>query len=233
MNKYGIVITILTALLVGSIVYICCDKFNKSEKSDCSECCNCKPAEDDGMVIDTSIVIIGSSKFGDPKIELLFDKEMFLKYLDAELNKSEKRYEIEDVKLWNELNYDGTYTPILSISYFDIKEEMGITDFIQPTKLQGSGQMLYAVGNRSRIIGCTGTCKHTCVAIRDDRNDIVFCQPCTDSRPSSGFQTMEEYLKWEREHECHPIYSGGNGGGGRGNLEIYVNGYRICSLGIK
>lgn len=46
MNKYGIVITILAALLVGAIVYICCDKFNKSEKCDCSGCCNCKPEED-------------------------------------------------------------------------------------------------------------------------------------------------------------------------------------------
>ena len=120
MNKYGIVITILAALLVGAIVYICCDKFNKSEKCDCTGCCNCKPEEDDSMEFDTSMVFIGSSKFGDANIEMLFDKEMFLKYLDADLNKSEKRYEIEDVKLWNELNYDGTYTPILSISYFGL-----------------------------------------------------------------------------------------------------------------
>ena len=47
MNKYGIVITILAALLVGSIVYICCDKFNKSEKCNCTGCCNCKPEEDE------------------------------------------------------------------------------------------------------------------------------------------------------------------------------------------
>lgn len=47
MNKYGIVITILAALLVGAIVYICCDKFNKSKKCDCTGCCNCKPEEDE------------------------------------------------------------------------------------------------------------------------------------------------------------------------------------------
>ena len=232
MNKYGIVITILAALLVGAIVYICCDKFNKSEKCDCTGCCNCKPEEDDSMVLDTSVVFIGSSKFGDANIEMLFDKEMFLKYLDADLNKSEKRYEIEDVKLWNELNYDGTYTPILSISYFDIKEEIGITDFIQPTKFQGNGKMLYAVGNGSRILRCGGTCNNPCVEIRDEKGDIVFCQPCTDPRPYFDFGDIEGRRKWEREHHCGPNETGG-GNGGRGGLGIYLNDLRICTLEIK
>jgi len=232
MNKYGIVITILAALLVGAIVYICCDKFNKSEKCDCTGCCNCKPEEDDSMVLDTSMVFIGSSKFGDANIEMLFDKEMFLKYLDADLNKSEKRYEVEDVKLWNELNYDGTYTPIFSISYFDLKEEHGINDFIQPTKFQGNGKMLYAIGNGSRIIGCTGTCHNTCVAIRDEKGDIIDCQPCTDPRPYFDFGDIEGRRKWEMEHRCDRIYSGGNGGG-RGRLDLYLNDLRICALEIK
>lgn len=180
------------AVIGGAITFVACSK----DKTDTeTQQVATKNAED--------LKIVGYSNPGSMDIIPLVDKDAFLEQLEQYLNSEEAgRYVSEDLKMWHEPYGDGKYAPLMSVSFFDLKEDCGNTLFILMERMEEDGTVYYAVGNGSIHIKCIGKCDSPCRAIPDNNGKFLFCQPCTDLMPYFDFGDIEGRRKWKEEHYC-------------------------------
>lgn len=195
-------LSIATCLLVGAnFVFIGCGKDNDSPTANADRSAKSLPKD---------ATIVGFSESEDGEINLLIDKESFLEAFEDSLNKDGGEYVAEDVKIWNEEYHVGDYAPLMSISFYDLKEECGNTLFILLDTIHDNGGICYALNGDSPHSRCSGGCYNPCRAILDNNGKFLMCQPCTDPMPSFSFGEWQERNAWLAQHNCHHI--GGTGG---------------------
>jgi hypothetical protein len=195
-------LSIAACLLVGAnFVFIGCGKDNDSPTANAVHSAKSSPK---------NATIVGFSESEDGEINLLIDKEGFLKTFENSLNKNGGEYVVEDLKLWNEEYKAGEYTPLMSVSFYDLKEECGNTLFILLDTIHDNGGICYAVNGDSPHSRCSGGCKKPCRAIFDNNRKFLMCQPCPDPMPNFSFSEWQEKKAWLAIHKC--VYVGGVGG---------------------
>lgn len=175
-------------ITVGTITFVACGK----EKTDTEiQQVATKNAEE--------FKIVGYSKPGSVEIIPLVDKDAFLARLEQYLNSEEAgRYVSEDLRMWYEPNGEGKYAPLMSVSFFDLKEELSSTVFIEMEEMDEAGMIYYAVGNSSARAQCTGRCDAGCKPRYT--NGIFDGCPCPDPKPF--FSNPEDEAKWRVNHSC-------------------------------
>lgn len=183
----------LAALVMaaGAITFIACSK--DSDKAEAQQA-STKSTE--------STVIVGYSLPGSLEIVSRIDKENFLQWLEGYLNTDEpNRHVAEDLKMWNQPYAEGKYGAIMSVSYFDLKEEHSNTLYIKMDTVEMSEMVCYAVGPSSHKKYCGGPCKKSCKAKFDSMGYFLECLPCEDTKPTFFASPQDEH-NWNMNHYC-------------------------------
>lgn len=178
-------ILVASVFTAGTITFVACGK----DKTDTeTQQVATKNAED--------LKIVGYSNPGSMEIIPLVDKDAFLEQLEQYLNSEEAgRYVSEDLKMWNEPYGDGKYAPLMSVSFFDLKEDFGSTIFIKMESVDENDKVYYAVGDSSPTVNCEGKCDAPC---RPD--PIEMTCTCPDKKPAN--LTFEQECQWAANHYC-------------------------------
>lgn len=180
------------AMAAGAFTFIACNK--DSDKVNVETQQSTKNIED-------SLLVVGDSEQGSLNIIPRIDKEEFLASLEVRLNEEEKgRNVAEDLKMWNEPYNEREYAPIMSVSFFDLKEDCGKTLFIRMETVEEGGLICYAVYPGSTHKNCTGKCNSGCFAQLDHTGKFLYCKPCQDPKPA--FLTPEEERNFHMNHYC-------------------------------
>ena len=178
------------AMAAGVYVAVACSKDTEKAVAESTK---------DAKCIDEKPVVVGYSERGSSDIVSLVPKEKFLDWLDVFLNSKEAGlYVVEDFKMWNQPYGEEKCTPIMSVSFFDVVEEVGNTLYIQMEVVSRDDQMLYAVGGGSNNKYCGGTC-NSCYAHLDWMGNLIDCI-CLDPKPT--FKDSKEEAEWIRRHTC-------------------------------
>ncbi len=221
MKKY--ILTIVPVIIIGaSIVFASCEKEKASSFSMTNKSMKSEPKD---------TVIVGYSTSVDGEITLLIDKDNFLKAVEDSLNNSGGEYIVEELNLWNEEYKKGQFAPLMSISFYDLKEECGNVLFIQPTIINENGTLCYAVNGDSPHNRCFGGCTNPCKAILDNHGNFLMCQPCTDPMPNFSFSEWQERNAWLAIHRCSSI--GGGGSSTEPSFRIVIGIIPFYGVGIK
>lgn len=190
------------ALLMASTLTTACSKDGERTTTDVNRSVKDGAAQN---------VVVGYSIPGSTEITPFFSEDLFLEWLENYLNSNESdRYVAEDLKMWNEIYAEGKMTPLMSISFFDIKNECSNTIFIQmDARLEGE-KVLYATGFGAQRQYCEGKCQTGCRQNVDGFGNLISCNPCNDPKPF--FTTFEDEARWNMTHYCRekePSWGGG------------------------
>ena len=197
-TKIGIIIS---CIVVGTcIIYAACERDNVNTSTIDNNWGKCAPK---------GTTIIGYSETENGEITLLIDKDSFLAAFEDSLNSNDGEYIVEELRIWNEEYQKDRFAPLMSISFYDIKEECGNILFIQPERINEKDGFCYAINRDSPHGRCFGGCNNPCRAILDRNGSYLMCQPCTDPMPNFSFGDRQKREGWLLLHSCSS--SGTNG----------------------
>lgn len=191
MKKPNWILVILAFLMAGTITVACGKDGEKTPM----------PSNQSTKEVTEQTVVVGYSRQESLDIDLLIPKEQFLLSLENYLNAEEDgRYVAEDIKVWHEEYGDGQYTPLMSVSYFDLNEEKSTTVYINLDMECNNGKVVYTANGASNAVRCEGKCNRGCHPEKDGHGRVVGCQQCTDVMPM--YITPYQQSKWMSEHYC-------------------------------
>lgn len=189
-----LLVTTSMLLFIGSIACISCKKENNIATKD---------IQPSAFSLPKGGVVVGHSKYYESEILLDIDEVGFLNnFIDSLNNGDPGRYIAESLNIWVDSISKDLYTPTLSISFFDMVEEHGITFFIQPDTMHTNKRIQYVVNNNSRTLRCEGKCNNPCITIKDNYGNFLMCQPCTDPMPNFDFGDISGREQWKLNHYC-------------------------------
>ena len=177
MKKRTVFFVTMLIVVMGIATVVACSKLE--EKSDVYHTLISSESK-----ADNDRVLVGtSSSDGSLEIELVFDKDRYLSKLEKNLSSSsEHDYVAEDIKIWNEAVNETVFVPVMSVSFFDIDEELGYTVYFNPVTDTTDDCISYYVSSGEIRTTCTGICKkgYKCVGELDKFTQQVYDCRCTN-----------------------------------------------------